>query len=61
MFIQYNNLAEVLSVNFRFNWIYRPGADLFVVYNQTWNAASFSDLATLDRQFIVKFTYLFQR
>ena len=38
-----------------------PGADLFVVYNQTWNAASFSDLGTLDRQFIVKFTYLFQR
>ncbi len=61
LFVQYNDLAELLSVNFRFNWIYKPGSDLFVVYNQTWNAASFSNLATLDRKFIVKFTYLFQR
>ena len=60
-FIQYNDLAEVLSVNLRFNWIYRPGEDLFVVYNQSWNAPGLSDLSKRDRQFIVKFTYLFQK
>jgi len=61
LFLQYNDLTEEVSLNFRFNWIYRPGADLFVVYNQTWDAPSLSDLERRDRQLIVKFTYLFQR
>jgi len=60
LFLQYNDLTEELSLNFRFNWIYRPGADLFVVYNQTWDAPDVSDLEQRDRQLIVKFTYLFQ-
>ena len=59
--MQYNDLEELLSLNLRFNWIYRPGADLFVVFNQSWEAPSMSDLSTRDRQLIVKFTYLFQR
>jgi hypothetical protein len=59
-FVQYNDAAEVLAANLRFNWIYRPGADLFVVFNQNWDAPSFSDRVRRDRQLIVKFTYLFQ-
>lgn len=58
-FVQYSDADELLAVNLRFNWIYRPGADLFVVYNQTWNAPSLGDLSAQDRQLIVKFTYLF--
>jgi hypothetical protein len=59
--LQYNEGEEELGLNLRFNWIYRPGADLFVVFNQTWQAPGLSDVATLDRQIVVKFTYLVQR
>lgn len=59
--IQYNDLAEDFGVNVRFNWIYKPGADLFVVFNQNWDAPGLRDLDRRDRQLIVKFTYLFQR
>jgi len=60
--LQYSDVDEELGLNLRFNWIYKPGADLFVVFNQTWNAPdAFSGLDTSDRRIAVKFTYLFQR
>ncbi len=52
-FIQYVDADGLLSMNTRFNWIYRPGADLFIVYNQNW-----TDDGTLNRALIFKFTYL---
>ncbi|MGD8816192.1 MAG: hypothetical protein PVJ51_03345, partial [Acidobacteriota bacterium] len=52
-FIQYVDTEELLSMNTRFDWIYMPGADIFVVYNQNWVGG-----ATLDRTLILKFTYL---
>ena len=58
---QYNDLDELFGANLRFNWIYKPGADLFVVFNQSWDAPSLSALERRDRQVIVKFTYLWQR
>jgi hypothetical protein len=60
-FVQYNHLDDLWSVNLRFNWIYRPGADLFVVYRQTWDPSRGDGTLRRDRRFIVKFTYLFQR
>jgi hypothetical protein len=51
--LQYDNLSDLFVVNFRLNFIYRPGDDLFVVYNQTRR----SDLT--DRAIIVKFTHSF--
>ena len=63
-FLQHNDLDELFGANVRFNWIYKPGADLFVVFNQTWDAPSLGDLDRRDRrdrQVIVKFTYLWQR
>lgn len=59
-FIQYNDLADLVSLNLRFNWIYKPGADLFVVYNENWIAPSLGDLHTRERQLILKFTYLLE-
>ncbi len=59
--LQYNDLDELFAANLRFNWIYQPGADLFVVFNQTWDASSLDRLDRRDRQVIVKFTYLWQR
>jgi len=58
-FWQFSDDAELMSLNTRFNWIYRPGADLFVVYNQTWDSPSFTSPIMADQVLIVKFTYLF--
>ena len=52
--------GELAGINLRYNWIYRPGADLFVVYNQTWDALSLSRLITNDQRLIIKFTKLLQ-
>lgn len=59
-YIQYNDAAELLSLNLRFNWLYRPGADLFIVFNQNWGAPGLSDLTSGDREVILKFTYLLE-
>ena len=58
---QYSDASDSLGVNLRFNWIYRPGADLFVVYNENWTSPTLSNLETTRRQLIVKFTYLILR
>ena len=51
---QYNDAAELAGVNVRFNWIYKPGANLFVVYNHNWDTPTFSARETAppraDRQ-----------
>ncbi len=60
-FVQWSDSAEVLGLNLRYNWIYRPGADLFVVYNKAWQATSLSHTETTGDQVVVKFTYLFSR
>jgi len=58
---QYNTADELLGVNVRFHWIYRPGSDLFVVYNENWTAPTISYREPLGRQVIVKLNYLLQR
>jgi len=57
-FLQYNDAADLLSLNLRLNWIYRPGADIFLVYNQNWIAPSLGDRTTREHQVILKLTYL---
>ncbi len=57
---QYNDAARLAGVNVRFNWIYKPGANLFVVYNHNWDAPAFSARETARRELIVKFNYLWQ-
>ncbi len=58
-FVQFNDAAELLSLNLKLNWIYRPGADLFLVFNETWDATGFGQRTRRDRQAILKLTYLF--
>ena len=58
---QYNTSDELLGVNARFHWIYRPGSDLFIVYNENWTAETISRREPLGRQLIVKVNYLLQR
>ncbi len=56
--LQYDNLSDLFNINFRLNWIYRPGDDLFVVFTQTRRGQGDGTVLT-DRQFIVKFTHSF--
>ncbi len=55
--LQYNSSSDVVGVNFRLNYIYRSGDDLFIVFNEFRDRSQAT--TDLDRQFIVKFTHSF--
>ena len=55
--VQYNDQDDELSANFRFNFIHRPGSDLFIVISEErGSATSIWDVNT--RAAVVKLTYL---
>jgi hypothetical protein len=58
--LQYNTGASTVSSNIRLRWEYRPGSELFVVYNDQRDTLSpgFSELQ--NRAFIVKVNRLFR-
>ena len=49
--LQYDSVDDLLNFNFRLNWIYQPGDDLFLVYNQIRRSDN------TDRAVILKFTH----
>jgi hypothetical protein len=51
--VQYDGIQDELGINFRLNWIYQPGDDLFLVYNQEGSSGQ------TDRAVILKFTHSF--
>ena len=53
--IQYNSTLREISSNIRFNWIYQPLSDLFLVYNERRSVGG----EVLERALIAKLTYLF--
>jgi hypothetical protein len=59
-FVQYNSGTNSVSANVRLRWEYRPGSELFVVYNDQRDtlAPGFPELA--NRAFIVKVNRLFR-
>jgi hypothetical protein len=59
---QYNSLTNEVSNNVRFNFIYRPGSDIYIVYNDLSQTGLPADIfGRKDRQLVVKATYLLQR
>ena len=59
---QYNDSTHEISNNVRFNFIYRPGSDIYVVYNDQSQTGLPADIfGRKDRQLVVKATYLLQR
>ena len=59
---QYNSLTNEVSNNVRFNFIYRPGSDIYIVYNDLTQTGLPADIfGRKDRQLVVKATYLLQR
>lgn len=57
-FVQFSDAAELLAANLRLGWTYRPGADVFLVLNQRWDAPALGLRTVRDRQAILKLTYL---
>jgi hypothetical protein len=58
--IQYNSGIDAVSTNARFRWEYRPGSELFVVYNEERNTLTRSFPSLNNRAFIVKINRLFR-
>ncbi len=55
--VQYNSANDLIGVNFRLNYIYRPGDDFFIVYNDFRDRTDAP--AELDRTLAIKFTHSF--
>jgi len=53
---QYNDSTHQVSTNIRFNWIPKPGSDLFVVYNELDDTRG--RLGARNRSLVVKLNYL---
>lgn len=55
--VQYNNLARLTVVNFRLNYIYRPGDDFFLIYNGSSTPADGPLAGQSNRSIIAKITH----
>ncbi len=56
--LQYNDSADLWSVNLRFGWLQDANTGLFVVYNQTDGLADYIPVGS-GRSVILKYTHLF--
>jgi hypothetical protein len=58
--VQWDSQANRFTSNFRFNYIIRPGSDLFIVYNEQRDSQATGFLGEpQDRTLVVKLAYLF--
>ena len=59
--VQYNSAGSVLGANLRFRWEFKPGSDLFVVYNEGRDTSLGVGRSELSgRSFAIKITRLFR-
>ena len=58
--VQYNSTAATFNTNARFRWEYRPGSDLFVVYNDNRDTTGLGYPQLRNRAFVIKATRLFR-
>jgi hypothetical protein len=59
-FVQYGSANHGLSANLRFRWEYRPGSELFVVYNEERDTRLALARANRTRSLILKVNRLFR-
>lgn len=57
-FLQYNEQANNLNINTRFQWRYQPASDLYIVYTDNYFPAPF---AIRSRALVLKLTYWWNR
>ena len=58
--LQYNSSSHDVSANVRLRWEYRPGSELFVVFNEERDTLAGRFPALANRAFIVKINRLFR-
>ena len=58
--VQFNSDIKSVSTNARLRWEYRPGSELFVVYNEQRDTAAPRFPTLVNRAFIVKVNKLFR-
>ena len=58
--VQYNSVNNAVTANARLRWEYRPGSELFVVYNEQRDTLARSFPALANRALIVKVNRLFR-
>jgi hypothetical protein len=56
--VQYNSDSNSLSANVRFRWEYRPGSELFVVYNEERDTRGLNFPTLSNRALILKINRL---
>ena len=56
LFAQWNSDDDVISTNFLLNYIYRPGSDFYLVFNQTYDSGS-ATTALKESTVVAKMTY----
>jgi hypothetical protein len=54
--VQHNSVARLTAVNVRLNYIYRPGDDFFLIYNEARTLADGSVTGTKNRSVLAKIT-----
>jgi len=57
--LQHSSLYDEFILNFRLRWIYAPGSELWVVYNEGRDFAHRLEPSLRDRAFIVKLVHNF--
>jgi hypothetical protein len=53
-FVQYNNVADNMNLNARFQWRFKPASDFFIVYTENYLPENFK---TKNRAIVLKLTY----
>ena len=56
--VQYSSLDDFVNFRFRINYIYRPGDDIFIIYNEGRNVDELES-GLLGRSIMLKWTYSF--
>ena len=59
-FVQYGSANHGVSANLRFRWEYRPGSELFVVYNEERDTQLSLTRSSRTRSLILKVNRLFR-
>lgn len=59
-FVQWNDLDKRVSANFLLSYMYRPGSDLYIVYNEIWDRYNSLSMTVRDRILMLKVTHNFR-
>jgi hypothetical protein len=59
-YVQWNDLDKRLSANLLVGWEYRPGSEIYLVYNEIQDRFQSPHLAPRDRILLAKWTYKFR-